>query len=83
MRAVPTFLITHHHDPALCRVAFAAWSGFESRLRRHPTLSSCAEGGHSIWWQVEAADESGALALLPEWIAERSTVSPVRETQIP
>jgi hypothetical protein len=80
---VPMFLITHHHDPSLCRVSFAAWQGFESPLRRHPTLSSCAEGGHSIWWQVEAASPDAALALLPEWIADRSTVNRVRETQIP
>jgi hypothetical protein len=80
---VPTFVITHRHDPSLCKVAFAAWSGFESPLRRHPTLSSCVEGGHSIWWQVEATDANAALALLPEWIAERSEISPVREVRIP
>jgi hypothetical protein len=81
--AVPMFLITHQHDPSLCRVAFAAWNGFESPLRHHSTLSSCVEGGHSIWWQVEAEDVDAALALVPPWIAERSTASAVRETQIP
>jgi hypothetical protein len=80
---VPMFLITHHHDPSLCRVAFAAWNGFDSPLRHHSTLSSCVEGGHSIWWQVEAASPDAALALLPEWVAARSTVNAVRETQIP
>jgi hypothetical protein len=77
------YLITHRHDPSLCRVAFAAWHGFESPLRHHSTISSCVEGGHSIWWQVEADDVQGALALVPEWVAERSEVVPVSEVQIP
>ncbi len=77
------FLITHRHDPVLCRVAFAAWKGFESPLRHHSTLSSCVAGGHSIWWQVEADDATAALALLPEWVAARSEVSAVREVEIP
>ncbi|MQA74413.1 MAG: hypothetical protein GEU88_08770 [Solirubrobacterales bacterium] len=78
-----TFLITHRHDLSLCRVAFAAWRGFESPLRSHRTLSSCIEGDHSIWWRVEASDRDAALALLPEWIAARSEVSPVQEVEIP
>jgi hypothetical protein len=80
---VATYLITHQHDPGLCRVAFAAWNGFESPLRHHSTLSSCGEGGHSIWWQVEAENTEEALALLPAWIAERSRVTPVSEVRIP
>jgi hypothetical protein len=80
---VPMFLITHRHDPARCRVAFAAWNGYESPLRHHPTLSSCVEGDHSIWWQVEARDEYAAKELLPEWVAERSEIAPVREVRIP
>jgi hypothetical protein len=81
--AMATYLITHRHDPALCRVAFAAWRGFESPLRHHATLSSCVEGGHSIWWQVEATNRDEALALVPEWIAQRSDVVPVSQVQIP
>jgi hypothetical protein len=77
------YMITHRHDPSLCRVAFAAWRGSESPLRSHHTLSSCVDGGHSIWWQVEAADAAAALALLPDWVAERSEVSAVREVEIP
>jgi hypothetical protein len=77
------FLLTHRHDPALCRTAFAAWSGYESPLRHHPTLSSCVEGGHQLFWQVEADDEQAARALLPEWIAERTEISSVREVEIP
>jgi hypothetical protein len=80
---VPRYLITHTHEPSRCRVAFAAWRGFESPLRHHLTLSSCVEGGHTIWWQVEAADREGALALLPDWVAERSDVCAVREVEIP
>ncbi len=78
-----TFFITHRHDPALCRVAFAAWQGVESPLRRHWTLSSCVEGDHHLWWRVEAETRVAALALLPDWIAERSEVAAVREVRIP
>jgi hypothetical protein len=77
------YLITHRHDPALCRVAFAAWKGFDSPLRHRSTLSSCVAGGHSIWWQVEADDAASALALLPAWVAQRSEAAPVRDVQIP
>jgi hypothetical protein len=80
---IGTFLVTHHHAPQECGTAFAAWQGFDSPLRRGTTLSSCRDGGHTLWWRVEAEDESAALALLPEWLAERSEVSPVREVEIP
>lgn len=83
MASMPTFLLTHRHRPPECGVAFAAWRGFQSPLRHHSTLSSCVEGGHSIWWQVEAGSQAEALALLPEWVAERSEAASVREVRIP
>jgi hypothetical protein len=76
-------MLTHRHKPDECRRAYAAWHGFDSPLRRHPTLSSCVEGGHSLWWTVEAVNETEALAQLPEFVAERTDVSEVREVPIP
>jgi len=78
-----TYLITHRHEPQDCAIAFAAWRGHDSPLRRETTLSSCLEGGHSIWWQIEARSEAEALELLPDWVAERSEISCVREIAIP
>ena len=46
-------------------------------------LASCRSGGHSIWWTVEATSEENALALLPFYVAERTTAIPVSEVQIP
>ena len=47
------------------------------------TLASCRSGGHSIWWTVERRNEERALALLPFYVAERTTVTPVTEVEIP
>jgi hypothetical protein len=77
------FMLTHSHGPDECRVAFAAWRGFESPLRHHSTLSSCSAGGHSLWWTVDADDAGAALAQLPPFVAERTNVSEVREVPIP
>ena len=54
---MPLFLLHHHHEPAECEAAFAAWRGFSSPLRRHPAPSTCLAGGHALWWKVEAADQ--------------------------
>jgi hypothetical protein len=82
-RRMSRYLLHHHHESDECGVAFAAFRGFESRLRHQTTLASCRSGGHSIWWTVEASSEDDALALLPFFIAERTTVTPVGEVQIP
>jgi hypothetical protein len=47
------------------------------------TVGSCLLGGHSIWWTVEAATEGDALALLPSFVAQRTTLTPVAEVAIP
>lgn len=78
-----TYLLTHRHESAECPVAYAAWKGFESPLRRRPTLSSCREGSHELWWRLEAEDEPAALASLPPWVAARTQVSPASEVRIP
>jgi hypothetical protein len=78
-----SFLLRHQHAPHECAAAFAAWKGFESRLRRHSALSTCLTGGHQLWWRVEAADRPAALALLPGFVAARTEALEVREVLIP
>jgi len=80
---MPRFLLHHRHEPHDCGVAFAAFRGYESPLRHQATLASCAHGGHAIWWTVEAAGPEQALALLPYFVAERSTATRVDEVDIP
>jgi hypothetical protein len=80
---MPRFLIHHRHAADECGIAFASFRGHVSSLRHRPALSSCAFGDHAIWWTVEAASEPDALALLPFFVAERSTAVVVGEVQIP
>ena len=77
------YLLHHLHDPRECAVAFAAFLGHDSPLRHLPTLASCASGGHAIWWTVEAASEHEALALLPAYVARRTTATRVSPVEIP
>jgi hypothetical protein len=62
---------------------FASFQGHDSPLRRRATLASCRSGGHAIWWTVEAESEADALALLPYYVAERTTATRVSEVEIP
>ncbi len=80
---MPRFLVHHRHAAAECGVAFAAFKGHDSSLRHLPALASCTAGDHAIWWTVEAASAADALALLPFFVAERSTAVAVTEVQIP
>jgi hypothetical protein len=77
------FLLHHQHERHECGAVFAGFRGFESPLRHTRTLASCGFGGHAIWWAVEAASEEQALGLLPFFVAERTTVTPVGEVAIP
>jgi hypothetical protein len=77
------YLLHHRHEPGECGVVFASFKGHGSPLRHRCTLASCRSGGHAIWWTVEAATEHDALALLPSFVAERTTVTSVSEVQIP
>jgi hypothetical protein len=77
------YLLQHRHQPHECGVVFAAFKGHESPLRHRSTLASCRSGGHAIWWTVDAHSEEEALALLPYYVAERTTVSRVSEVEIP
>jgi hypothetical protein len=77
------YLLYHRHEPHECGVVFTSFKGHGSPLRHQPTLASCRSGGHAIWWTVEAATEADALALLPAYVAERTTAASVSEVQIP
>jgi hypothetical protein len=77
------YLLQHRHEPHECGVVFAAFKGLESPLRHRPTLASCRSGGHAIWWTVDADTEAEALRQLPQYVAERTSVSLVSEVEIP
>ena len=77
------YLLHHRHDPDECGVVFASFKGHRSPLRHRSTLASCRSGGHAIWWTVEAASEDDALALLPSYVADRTTATSVSEVEIP
>jgi len=78
-----SYLLHHRHEPDECGVAFTSFKGHNSPLRHRPTLASCRTGGHEIWWTVEADSEDDALALLPFYVAARTTITRVSEVQIP
>lgn len=80
---MPSFLLHHQHLPHECEAAFAAWTGFESALRHRMAPSTCLTGGHGLWWLVEAATQSEALAMLPPFVAERTIPTAVRVLEIP
>ena len=80
---MPRYVLHHRHEPHECGVVFTSFKGYESRLRRKPTLASCRSGEHAIWWTVEAASEAEALGLLPFYVAERTTATSVNEVDIP
>lgn len=80
---MPCFLLHHQHEPDECGVVFASFRGHDSSLRRQPTIASCRTGGHAIWWNVEAAGAAEALALLPYFVATRTSVTRVSEVHIP
>jgi hypothetical protein len=82
-RSMPRFVLHHRHKAHECGVVFASFKGYNSPLRRHPTLASCRSGGHAIWWTVEAASEAEAVALLPPYVAERTTAARVSAVEIP
>ena len=82
-QTMATFILQHRHEATECRHAFAAWKGFESPLRHQPTIGTCADGGHALWWTVEAPDAESALALLPPFVADRAEVQRVAPVSIP
>jgi hypothetical protein len=80
---MPCFLLHHRHEPNDCATAFAAWTGYDSPLRRRQAASTCLSGGHSVWWRVQAEDLAAALALLPQYVARRTVATEIRDVEIP
>ena len=80
---MPCFLLHHRHEPDECGVVFASFKGHDSLLRTRPTIASCRTGGHAIWWSVETATAAEALALLPFFVASRTSVTRVSQVDIP
>ena len=77
------FLLHHHHAPEECGAAYASYKGGSTPLRRQPALAPCGEGGHAMWWTVEAPTETEALGLLPYFVVERTTATQVARVDIP
>jgi hypothetical protein len=77
------FVLQHRHDADECGVVFASFHGHDSPLRHQATVASCRSGGHAIWWTVDAVSEAEALALLPFYVAERTTATSVDPVDIP
>jgi hypothetical protein len=80
---VPRYLLHHRHEADECGVVYAAFKGHDSPLRRQATVTSCCSGGHEIWWTVNATSDRAALALLPFFVAERTTAAKVTDVHIP
>ena len=81
--SVARFVLHHRHTADECGVVFASFQGYDSPLRNQVTIASCRSGGHAIWWTVEAASQAEALALLPFYVAERTTATSVNSVEIP
>lgn len=80
---MPRYLLCHHHLPHECGAVFASFAGDGSPLRHRTTTSSCRYGGHAIWWEVTAGSEQAALAMLPRYVAARTTVVRVGPVRVP
>jgi hypothetical protein len=80
--SMPRYLLHHHHDADEWGVAYAAFKGEPSPLRRRTAVASCLSGGHEMWWLVDAATPGDALALLPHFLATRTIVTLITEVPI-
>jgi hypothetical protein len=80
---MPCYVLHHQHLPRECGAVFASFTGHESPLRHTRTMASCLFGGHEIWWTVTADSQRAALALLPLYVASRTTAIAVAEVEIP
>lgn len=80
---MPVFILSHRHDERECAAAFAAWAGTDSPLRGDRALAGCELGDHRVFWRVEAPSGADALAMLPDYVAARTTAIAVRDVLIP
>ncbi len=79
---MPRYLLCHRHEPHECGVAFAALRGSGRELRLRASVASCLWGGHELWLVVDAGSEDEALAALPFFVAQRTTVTRVSDVAI-
>lgn len=77
------YLLYHRHPSGDCAAVFAAWNGFMSELRNTDALSTCAYGGHEIWWWVDAPDQRAARSLVPRFVADMTVVVRVAPVAVP
>jgi hypothetical protein len=77
------YLLAHRHAARECAVVFAAFKGHDSPLRHLPVIATRASGGREIRWIADAPQAYGTLALLPFYVARRTTAIAVRELRIP
>ena len=77
------FLLHSRHHETECRATYAAWRGFESPLGQSAPWASCLSGGHEVWWEADAEDETAALRQLPPYVAERSHAIRVTKARLP
>jgi hypothetical protein len=80
---MPRFMLEHRHAPRECGVVIASFKAFHSPLRHDLVSASCDFGIHRIWWEVDAATDTEALAQLPGYVAQRTTAIRVRHLRIP
>jgi hypothetical protein len=80
---MPSYLLNHQHEAHECAAAFASWHGFDSPLRHRAAASTCLAGDHTVLWRVTAESAAAALALLPRYVRHRTSVSGVRDVEIP
>jgi hypothetical protein len=80
---MPRYLLAHRHTARECAVVFAAFKGHDSPLRDASAIATCVSGGHEIWWIVDARHADDALALLPFYVAERTSAVAVSDVRIP
>lgn len=77
------YLLYHRHASSDCAASFAAWNAFASEMRGAEAMSTCVHGAHEIWWLTEATDVRAALAVLPNYVAERTLAIRVEPITIP
>ena len=80
---MPRYILEHRHAPRECGVVFASFNAFDSPLRHKVVSATCSFGTHRIWWELEADTEAEALSQLPDYVAERTTVTRVRQLRMP
>ena len=77
------YLLHHRHEPLECGVVFASFKGHESPLRRRADARLVQLRRSRDLVDGRGRAEQDALALLPFYVAERTTAIQVSEVQIP